>query len=174
MLTFANVSSSNCRIWHMSAKWMVSREVWSLSMTDWENPACTEGKKMYKKMDMGHGPRVWLFVGSAFASASSLPRSSNPSRRAASTAQIYDARNSHGEIKVLQSSSRNTREVGPAHDTNPAEGDGMRKKERNGNGIWHDYAVRRRPRLANVKLIVAADWRDSRLNIISIEMLIIM
>jgi len=34
--------------------------------------------------------------------ASSLPRSSNPSRRAVSTAQIYDARNSRGEIRVLQ------------------------------------------------------------------------
>lgn len=43
---------------------MASRE--DVSLTDRESPACAEGQKNIKEDGPGHGPRVWLFIRSAF------------------------------------------------------------------------------------------------------------
>lgn len=74
---------------------------------------------------------------------SSLPRSSNSPRRAASTAQIYDARNSYGEIRTLKILSKFPvrsvpRDSIPAVDI--AEGDGTGEK-REKPGMESDTAT---------------------------------
>ncbi|CAL1677090.1 unnamed protein product [Lasius platythorax] len=58
-----------------------------------ESTACAEEQKYTWEADE-HAGHTWLFAKFTSSPASSLPRSSNPPRRAASTAQIYDARNS--------------------------------------------------------------------------------